>query len=103
MFLLDDLLNILTLCVIPILTVATIFFVKRKLLWISPLVSTTLDFVTYIVFFSLTGNNKLILKIFGNNEWSMFFQLGLLIHIVIVIILTGVAYLIAYLLRRSKK
>lgn len=97
----DDLLNILIYVVIPLLTVVIIFFVKRKLLWVAPLISTTFAFITYIMAFKVSGIE--ILGLFGNSEWRAFFVLAMLIHLVIVITLTAIAYFVAYILKRKQK
>ena len=79
--------------VIPVLTVATVFFIKRKLLWISPLVSTTLA-----VAYSAIEMPTIIS--YGEHR-AMFFILVMPGHIVIGIILTVMAYLVAHSLKRK--
>lgn len=91
--------NVLIFGVIPVLTVIVIFFTKRKLLWIAPLISSALAFVTYMI--ALAPIN--LEKLFSNNEWRGFFILAMLMHLGIVVILTAVAYLITYILKRRKK
>lgn len=91
--------NVLIFGVIPVLTVIVIFFTKRKLLWIAPLISSALAFVTYMI--ALAPIN--LEKLFSNNEWRGFFILAMLMHLGIVVILTAVAYLITYILKRKKK
>ena len=91
--------NVLIIGVIPVLTVTIIFFAKRKLLWIAPLISSALAFVTYMIALAPITLEKL----FSNNEWRGFFILAMLMHLGIVVILTAVAYLIAYILERKKK
>ena len=81
--------------VIPILTVIAVFFIKRKLLWISPFVSTTLAVV-----YSAIEMPTIIT--YGEHR-AMFFILVMPGHIVIGIILTVIAYLVAYLLKQKKK
>ena len=96
----DDLLNVLIYGVIPLLTVIVIFFVKRKLLWAAPLISTALFVFTYLTVFSASGIE--VSDLFGNSEWRGFFLLAMLIQLVIVITITVVAGLIAYILKRKK-
>ena len=91
--------NVLIFGVIPVLTVIVIFFTKRKLLWIAPLISSALAFVTYMIALAPITLEKL----FSNNEWRGFFILAMLMHLGIVVILTAVAYLITYILERKKK
>lgn len=96
----DDLLNVLIYGVIPLLTVVVIFFVKRKLLLAAPLISTALFVFTYLTVFSVSGIE--VSDLFGNSEWRGFFLLAMLIQLVIVITITVVAGLIAYILKRKK-
>lgn len=96
----DDLLNVLIYGVIPLLTVVVVFFVKRKLLWAAPLISTALFVFTYLTVFSVSGIE--VSDLFGNNEWRGFFLLAMLIQLVIVITITVIAGLIAYMLKRKK-
>ena len=97
----DDLLNVLIYVAIPLLTVVIIFFVKRKLLWVAPFLSTAFAFITYIMAFKVSGIE--ILDLFGNSEWRGFFLLAMLIHFVIVITLSAIAYFVAYILKRTQK
>jgi len=96
----DDLLNVLIYGVIPLLTVVVIFFIKRKLLWAAPLISTALFVFTYLTVFSVSGIE--VSDLFRNSEWQGFFLLAMLIQLVIVITITVVAGLIAYILKRKK-
>lgn len=80
---------------IPILTVVAVFFVKRKLLWISPFVSTALAVV-----YSAIEMPTIIS--YGEHR-AMFFILVMPGHIVIGIILTAIAYLVAHLLKQKRK
>lgn len=89
--------NVLIFGIIPVLTVAIMFFFRRKLLWVSPLISTALAFITYMIALAPIT----IAELFGNNEWRGFFILAMLLHIVIVVILTVIAYFIARLLKRK--
>jgi len=82
-------------CVIPILSVVIVFFIKRKFLWIAPLISTVLSVVISIIPMpSLLSNRE---------HRAMFFGIAIPIQLVIVIILTVIAYLVAYILKRRKK
>ena len=81
--------------IIPILSVVIVFFIKRKFLWIAPLISTVLSVVISIIAMpSLLGNRE---------HRAMFFGIVIPIQLVIVIILTVVAYLVAYILKRRKQ
>ena len=89
--------NILIFGVIPVFTVVIIFIVKKKMLWTAPLISTALAFITYVI----TLAPITIVEVFSNNEWRAFYILAILMHLVIVIILTAIAYLVAYMLKRK--
>ena len=93
-----DVLNILIFVVIPVISVSVLFFMKRKLLWIAPLLSIMLAFVVYAVTLEPS-----IIKAFSNNEWRGFLLLALLIQFGIAVLLTAVGYLIAYILKRKNK
>ena len=93
-----DALNVLIFVVIPVISVSVLFFKKRKLLWIAPLISTVLSFVAYTV-----ALEPSIVKIFSNNEWRGFLLLAMLMQFGIAAVLTAVAYLMAYILKRKKK
>lgn len=82
-------------CIIPILSVVIVFFIKRKFLWIAPLISTVLSVVISIIPMpSLLSNRE---------HRAMFFGIAIPIQLVIVTILTVIAYLVAYILKRRKK
>lgn len=82
-------------CIIPILSVVIVFFIKRKFLWIAPLISTVLSVVISIIPMpSLLSNRE---------HRTMFLGIAIPIQLVIVIILTVIAYLVAYILKRRKK
>ena len=89
--------NVLIFGIIPVLTVAIMFFFKRKLLWVSPLISTVLAFITYMIALAPIT----IVELFSNNEWRGFFILAMLLHIVIVVTLTTAAYFITRLLKEK--
>lgn len=91
--------NILIFGVIPVFGVAIIFIVKRKLLWTAPLISTALAFITYMV--AITPIT--IAKLFSNNEWRGFFLLFMLMQFVITVVLTLIAYFVAYILKQKQK
>ena len=87
--------NILIFGVIPVLSVLLVFIVKRKILWIAPLIST---------FFSIVVSMIAMPSLLSNNEHSaMFWGISIPIHLVIVVILTAIAYLVAYILKRKQK
>ena len=90
--------NVLIFGVIPVLTVVIIFFIKKKLLWVAPLISTVLAFITYMIALAPIT----IIELFGNNEWRGFFLLAMLMHFGIAVVLTAVAYFVAFMLKRKQ-
>ena len=92
-----DWLNILIFGVIPVLTVVIVFLVKRKMLWASPIISTVLALVTYIITIEPT-----MTEIFCNNEWRGFFLLAMFMHFGIAVVLTAITYFAAYIHKRKK-
>ena len=86
--------NVSVFCIIPIFSVITVFFLKRKLIWIAPLISTALSTIVSIIAMPSILRNR--------EHRAMFFGISIPIQLVIVIILTVVAYLFAYILKRMK-
>jgi len=93
--------NILIFGIIPVLTVVIMFIVKRKMLWSAPLISMVFAFITYMIALELINPIDL-LKFFSNNESRGFFILAMLMHFGIVVVLTAIAYLMGYILKRKK-
>ena len=93
-----DVLNILIFVVIPVISVSVLFFRKRRLLWIAPLLSSILAFAVYAITLEPS-----IIKIFSNIEWRGFLLLAMLMQFGIAAVLTAAGYLIAYLLKRKNK
>ena len=93
-----DVINVLIFVVIPVLSVSVFFFMKRKLLWIAPLISTVLAFIVYAI-----ALDPFIVKILSNNEWRGFLLLALLMQFGIAAILTAAGYLVAHILKRKNK
>ena len=76
--------------VIPVLTVVTIFFVKRKLLWLAPLISTGVSFLISVMAMP---------SILSVSEYRGFLLWAMILHFAIAIILT----IIAYILKRKQE
>lgn len=93
-----DVINVLIFVVIPVISVSVLFFRKRRLLWIAPLLSIMLAFVVYAVTLEPS-----IIKAFSNNEWRGFLLLALLMQFGIAFLLTAVGYLLAHILKRKNK
>ena len=81
--------------IIPILTVALIFFVKKNLLWTAPLVSTVLGVAISVI--------SMPTIISYSEHRAMFFVLVVPGHFVIGIILTAAAYFVAHIPKQKKK
>ncbi len=87
--------NISVFCIIPIISVVIVFNIKRKILWIAPLISSVLSVVISMIAMP---------SMFTNREHrAMFFGISMPIQLVIVIILTAIAYLVVYILKYKKK
>ena len=80
--------------VIPVLTVVTIFFVKRKLLWLAPLISTGVSFLISVM---------VMPSILSVSEYRGFLLWAMILHFAIAIILTIIAYITAYILKRKQE
>lgn len=94
-----DFWNIFLLGIIPVLAVTVIFIGKRKLLWIAPFVSTALDFITYMILLTPTA----IVEALNDNEWRPALISAMLLHFGIATVLTIIAYIVAYILKRKNK
>ena len=80
--------------VIPVLTVVTIFFVKRKLLWLAPLISTGVSFLISVMAMP---------SILSVSEYRGFLLWAMILHFAIAIILTIIAYITVYILKRKRE
>ena len=87
--------NVSVFCIIPIISVVIVFIVKRKILWMAPLISSVLSVVISIIAMPSILSNR--------EHRAMFFGISIPIQLVIVIILTAIAYLAAYILKCKKK
>ena len=93
--------NVLVSVIIPILSVAIVFFVKRKLLWTAPLISTVITFAFYVAAHCSVGIS--LARLLSNDEWSAFFFLAMIIHFGIAVVLTLIAYFAGYILNKKHK
>lgn len=87
--------NFLQFGVIPVLAVASIFFIRRKLLWIAPFLSTILAIVANAI------RTPSILS-YGEHR-AMFFILVVPGHFVFGIILALLAYVVGLQIKQKKK
>lgn len=87
--------NISVFCIIPIVSVVFFFLWKRKYLWMAPLVSVVISVV--ISLFAMPS-------ILSDAEHrNMFFGISVMLHILIVVVLTVIAYVAAYFWDRKGK
>lgn len=80
--------------VIPVLTVVTIFFVRRKLLWLAPSISTGVSFLISVMAMP---------SILSVSEYRGFLLWAMILHFAIAIILTIIAYITVYILKRKRE
>ena len=85
--------NISVFIIIPVLSVVIVFFVKKKLLWTAPLISTGSSVIVSIIAMPSIVS-------YGEHR-AMFFMLAVPIHLVISVILTVIAYFAAHILKQK--
>lgn len=80
--------NISVFCIIPIASVIFFFLWKRKYLWMTPLVSVVISVA--ISLFAMPS-------ILSDEEHrNMFFGISVMLHILIVVVLTAIAYVVGH-------
>lgn len=91
-----NLISTIIFILIPVLSVLLVFFIKRKFLWTAPIISTIL-----IVMISLITADPSLLTV---REYRMMF-LGIIvpIQLIVVAVLTVIAYVVAYMFKSKKK
>lgn len=80
---------------IPVLSVLLLFFLKRKFLWTAPILSTI-----FTVIISVIAEGPSLLSV--GEYRAMFFGVIVPIQLIVVVVLTGIAYVAAYLLKQKK-
>ena len=85
--------NISVFCIIPIVSVVFFFFWKRKYLWMAPLISTAISVVI-----SLLAMPSILSDAEHRN---MFFGISIMLHILIIVVLTVIAYAAARFLDKK--
>ena len=85
--------NISVFCIIPIVSVVFFFFWKRKYLWMAPLISVVISVVI-----SLLAMPSILSDAEHRN---MFFGISIMLHILIVVVLTVIAYAAARFLAKK--
>lgn len=86
--------NILVYIAIPILSVLIIFFVKRKLLWLSPIISTLLTVIVSII------NTPSI--IMYSEHRTMFFVFAMPSYLIVGILFTVFGYIVGLVIDKRK-
>ena len=87
--------NVSVFGIIPVLSVLLVFFIKRKFLWGAPLISTVFSVAISVIAMPSFLSNR--------EARSMFFGISIPMHLVIVVVLTVIAYFVAYILKRKPK
>ncbi len=83
--------QVLIFFIFPITSVLLMFFLKRKVLWISPIISTGLS----IIYSLLVMPDLLTVP-----ESSIFWRISIPMQLVVVIFFTAIAYIFSWLLKK---
>lgn len=86
--------NITVFCVIPMLSVAAAFCIGRKRLWTAPLISTAVSVIISIAAMPSILSDR--------EHRAMFFGIALPMHLAVVVVLTAIACVIAYVLHKKR-
>lgn len=84
--------QVLVFFIFPIASVLLMFFLKKKILWISPIISTVLSVIYSI---------RVMPSILTVAESSIFWAITIPMQLVITVFFTGVAYIICWLLKKG--
>lgn len=87
--------NISVFYIIPIASVVFFFFWKRKYLWMAPLFSTVISIAISLLAMPSILNDA--------EHRSMFFGISVMLHILVAVVLTVLAYVAAYFWDRKGK
>ncbi|HAS92929.1 MAG: hypothetical protein BGO41_07185 [Clostridiales bacterium 38-18] len=88
-----DLWQVLVFFTFPVASVLLMFFLKRKALWISPIISTGLS----IIYSILVMPDLLTVP-----ESSIFWRISIPMQLIVVIFFTAIAYIFSWLLKRRR-
>ena len=91
-----NLISTINFVLLPAAAVLLLFFLKRNLLWAAPIFSTVLMIAVDVI---AVGSSLLTV----GEARGMFLIVIAPIHLVVTIVLTGLAYVAAYLLRRKNR
>lgn len=87
--------NISVFYIIPIVSVVFFFFWKRKYLWMAPLISTAISVVISLLAMPFILSDA--------EHRNMFFGISIMLHILIAVVLTVIAYAAARFLDKKWK
>ena len=91
-----NLISTINFVLLPAAAVLLLFFLKRNLLWAAPLLSTALMTAVDVIAVGPT--------LLTEGEYRGMFLIGLVpLHLAVTILLTALAYIAAYLLRRKNR
>lgn len=91
-----NLISTINFVLLPAAAVLLLFFLKRNLLWAAPIFSTVLMIAVDVI---AVGSSLLTV----GEARGMFLIVIVPIHLVVTIVLTGLAYVAAYLLKRKDR
>lgn len=87
--------NISIFFVIPILSVLFFYLVKKKMLWLAPIISTVISIAVSAI--------AMPTIISYSEHRAMFFMIVIPAHIIITVIMTVIAYVIAYIFKQKRR
>ena len=91
-----NLITTINFIILPVVSVLLLFFLRRKFLWAAPIFSTVLMIAVDVI---AVGSSLLTV----GEARGMFLIVIAPIHLVVTIVLTGLAYVAAYLLKRKDR
>lgn len=90
-----DLISIILFLVLPVLSVGSVFLMKRTLLWIAPVISTI-----FMLIISVAASGLSLLTV--GEYRGMFLGICVPIHFAVSAVLTAIAYVVSYILRQRQ-
>ncbi len=89
-----NLISTIIFVIMPVVCVLLAFFLKRKYLWTAPILSTILAAIIGII------SSPSILT--NNEHRTMFFGISIPIQFAVAVALTGIVYVISFILKRRR-
>ena len=91
-----NLITTINFIILPVVSVLLLFFLRRKFLWAAPIFSTVLMIAVDVIAVGPT--------LLTEGEYRGMFLIGLVpLHLAVSILLTALAYIAAYLLKRKDR